>query len=245
MAVRNARGLPNDEGSVASTSGVPQHTTPNGARGNLTSINQWLNTTGRTLTTTMTYEDTGDVLTSSDPGGHQTQFSYADNFAGGQTPNAHAYVTTVTLPTTHSPNTQAHTTTAKSDINTGLMTDIGDQHGNQITYDCYSILRPLTINYPDGGKTSYTYYYESGIQTSMWIWTYLNAAIYSDFRQHLDSLGRVDRTAFWNAQSNWEMRDLCFDADGRQNFASYSYWGLHGPRGKYVPEQENPIPMTP
>src|SRR5207248_19813 len=69
-----------DESGLTGTSGVPQHVGISGSRGNLTSINQWVNTTGGYLTTSMTYEDTGNVLTSTDPGGHQTQFSYADNF---------------------------------------------------------------------------------------------------------------------------------------------------------------------
>jgi len=79
--------------------GVPQHVAISGSRGNLTSVSQWVDTTGTNLATTMAYEDTGNVLTSTDPGGHITQFSYVDNFTDLVNRNSHAYVTQVTCPT--------------------------------------------------------------------------------------------------------------------------------------------------
>jgi RHS repeat-associated protein len=203
------------------TSGVPRHIAISGSRGNLTSVNQWLNATGGTLPTNLTYEDTGNVLTSTDPGGHQTQFSYADSFAGGQTPNAHAYVTTATMPITHSPNLANHVITAKYDINTALITYTSDQNGNYTTYSYDSMLRPVQVNYPDGGKTVYTYY---GI-SSVWKWHYLDSTHYTDFRTDIDGLGRTDRTAYLNAEGNWDQQDTCFDADGRPQFTSYPYQG--------------------
>src|SRR5204863_6095668 len=49
--------------------------------------------------------------------------------------------------------------------------------------------RATRPNFPDGGKTSYTYYYVSNVLTQMWTWNYLDATNHTDFRQHVDSMG--------------------------------------------------------
>jgi RHS repeat-associated protein len=76
------------------------------ARGNPTQIQQWVN--GTYLTTSRTYDTTGQVLSSTDPAGNKTTYSYADNFFndnGSNPPQAYtpatptnAYLTGVTLP---------------------------------------------------------------------------------------------------------------------------------------------------
>src|SRR6185437_14286242 len=85
-----------DETAAATTSGVPMHAAITGSRGNLTTQSQWLDTTGANLSMIFTYDDTGNVLTSTDPSGHQTTFSYADNFSDGINRNSNAYLTKVT-----------------------------------------------------------------------------------------------------------------------------------------------------
>ena len=85
-----SQGFGYDETAVTPTSGVPQHVAISGSRGNLTSVSQWVDTTGTNLTTTMVYEDTGNVVTSTDAGGHVTQFSYVDNFTDTVNRNSHA-----------------------------------------------------------------------------------------------------------------------------------------------------------
>ena len=76
------------------------------ARGNPTQIQQWVN--GTYLTTSRTYDTTGQVLSSTDPAGNKTTYSYADKFFndnGSNPPQAYtpatptnAYLTGVTLP---------------------------------------------------------------------------------------------------------------------------------------------------
>jgi len=64
-----------DQTSAVVTSGTPQHVSPSGARGNLTSVNNY--TQGSTyLTKTMTYFDTGNVQTVTDINGAQTTYTY-------------------------------------------------------------------------------------------------------------------------------------------------------------------------
>jgi len=85
------------------SSGATQHdasySTSYTKRGNATSSKRWLNPGNTWLTTGNTYDDAGNVLTSTDPGGRQTQMDYTDNFSDGINHNAKAYVTRITLPT--------------------------------------------------------------------------------------------------------------------------------------------------
>jgi len=61
--------------TVTSTSGTPQHTTPSGSRGNISSINYY--TQGSTyLTKSYTYYDTGNVYVATDVNGAQTTYTY-------------------------------------------------------------------------------------------------------------------------------------------------------------------------
>ncbi|MGH3635982.1 MAG: hypothetical protein ACRDTS_18205, partial [Mycobacterium sp.] len=90
-----------DQTTPAGTSGVVQHTTPpEPSRGNLTTISRWLNT-GSPAVTTLGYDDTGQILSETDPNGNATAYSYADSFSGGGAPApTNAYVTAITPPTT-------------------------------------------------------------------------------------------------------------------------------------------------
>ena len=133
-----------DGAAATPTTGVPQHIAVTGARGNLTSVAPWLNT-GTIGATTYVYDDTGNVLSTTDSGGHTTSFAYG---------NANAFVTQTTMPATNSPNSASHIITATYDINTGLMTDSGDQNNQHTTYTYDNLWRPLTINYPDFGQAS-------------------------------------------------------------------------------------------
>jgi len=49
----------------------------------LTKHSQWLNTTGTTLDTTFTNDDTGQRLSATDPRGNTATYSYADSFSSG------------------------------------------------------------------------------------------------------------------------------------------------------------------
>jgi YD repeat-containing protein len=58
-----------DQGTPAPTAGVPQHSVSVSSRGNVTTVGHWLNTTGTNLNTTFSYDDTGNRLSMTDPGG--------------------------------------------------------------------------------------------------------------------------------------------------------------------------------
>ena len=78
----------------------PAYSTGYTTRGNITAANHWRNTDGAWLTTRNQYDDAGNVLSTADPLGHLTQFSYADNFTDGINHNGKAYVTQITYPAT-------------------------------------------------------------------------------------------------------------------------------------------------
>ena len=136
-----------DEYTPTVTNGVPQHVSITGSRGNLTSVRRWLNT-GQTLPMTLTYNDAGNLLTVTDPGNHTISGDYG---------NSNAYLTRVTYPFTSSPNSAQHFLNSTYDSNTGLLADSADQNNNHTTYSYDKRWRPLTINYPDGGQTSFAY----------------------------------------------------------------------------------------
>lgn len=211
-----------DETAVVATSGVPQHVAVSTPRGNLTSLNQWVNTSNTFLTTHFTYDDTGNILTRTDPGGHQVQFSYTDNFSDGINRNSDAYVTQVTQPDTHSPNLAHHTLRSQYDANTGLRVSAWDQNGNQtrMTYD--AMLRPQQINFPDGGQT--TILYDSVNQTHTE--TKIDATRTAFSYVLVDGYGRTSRTARANGETvPYDQQDVCYDSNGLIGFTSYPYQG--------------------
>jgi RHS repeat-associated protein len=209
-----------DESTPTPTSGVPQHGSPVSSRGNLTSVGRWLNTTNSNLNTIFTYDDTGNVLSTMDPGLHTTQFSYLDNFADGIGRNSMAYRTKTTKPDTHSPNLAHHVTTAQYDFNTGLPTAGVDENSQQTSFTYDSLMRPLQASFPDGGQTNFSY--PSVTQSVGQSKIDGTRSTYS--ATLLDNLGRPARTAKANGESlQYDLQDFCYDGNGRLNFQSYPY----------------------
>jgi len=86
------------------TSGIVDHSGSCNC-GNLTVQSQWLNSSGSTLTTNFTNDDTGQRLTMTDPRGNQTTYSYTDSYSSGTPPGpTNAYLTQVTHPQTSGVN---------------------------------------------------------------------------------------------------------------------------------------------
>jgi RHS repeat-associated protein len=145
-----------------------------GSRGNLTQKTQWANT-GSSPVTTYTYDETGQVLSITDPCGngtcadmtgtsHITTYSYADSYATGSSTcttsygpagNTNAYLTQVTLP---SANGVGDSECYSYDYTSGQLTGSKDQNTQLTTYS-YSdpFYRPTQVNYPDGGQVEVAY----------------------------------------------------------------------------------------
>jgi len=165
--------------SVTSVSNLPSGThdetnyaaTSTTARGNLTQKTRKLLTSGTSPSTTYTYDETGQVLSMTDPCGnatcsdmagtsHRTGYSYADSYttlSGGTnmpfTPasNTNAFVTQITDPL-------GYTRKFTYDYNNGQLTVSQDQNSERTTYIYNdSLARPTQVNYPDGGQIEYAY----------------------------------------------------------------------------------------
>lgn len=192
------------------SSGVPQHIAPSGVRANLTSIQRYLNLSTY-LTTTMTYEDTGSLLTSATPNG-TTTLTYDPSFV---------YLTGSQLPTPSSGVLIGGSATYDT-ANTGLAltaTDANSQVTSVSSYD--SMLRPTEMDYPDGGKTTFSYSPADLSQR-----TYQTSSSYSDSEILYDAYGRVSRVAVAdgaNGSAPWYLKDICYDANGNEAFVSYPY----------------------
>jgi len=208
-----------DVGSPAATSGITQHVAVSGSRGNLTSVHRWLNTNNTTLDTTNTFDDTGNVLTTTDPGSHKSSFTYGG--CNGTFP------TQTNLPDTSSPSLAHHTTFATYDCNTGRLATSADQN-NQVTKFFYdSLFRTTEVDYPDGGQTLTSYPDLNHVTVTGKI----DSSRTTSSTTVRDGYGRVSRTAVANGESTpYDQQDSCYDSNGRLSFRSYPYQG-NAPNG--------------
>lgn len=130
-----------DQTTPATTSGLTDHNSVSGNRGNLTTASQWMNSSGAAFTTTMTYDDAGTLLTSTDPNG-QTTYGHD---------SSDTFVTSTTPPTPSSG--VVLTTTATYDFSTGLLNSTTDPNGTQTVYKNYDAFgRPGEIDTLDSGN---------------------------------------------------------------------------------------------
>ena len=197
---------------VTSSSGVPQHVAVSGQRGNLTGMTQY-SSSGETLASSFTYEDTGSVLTSTTPNG-TANYSYDSTFV---------YATGLTPPTPSS-GVSLPTSLGYDTSHTGLPTSSTDPNTAQTGYKYADpLLRMTEIDNPDGGKTSV--FYRSTVQTG--IESYQNASTYADTEVQQDGYQRSSRVAVANGQSSnpWYQSDTCYDGNGNVTFTSYAYQG--------------------
>jgi RHS repeat-associated protein len=196
-----------DTTSLTPSSGVPQHIAAPGPRGNLTSVQSYASS-NTSLSSTMTYEDTGSILTAVTPNG-TTTYSYDPSFV---------YLTGETLPT---PSSGANISYGWSydTSNTGLpltSTDANSQVTHMSGYD--SMLRPTTENFPDSGQSSWSWSPTSTSQTIEH-----GTGTNGETATNYDAYGRMMRTATNDGSNGWYQQDTCYDANGNVQFRSYSY----------------------
>jgi RHS repeat-associated protein len=204
-----------DETTPTATSNVTQHVAVTGSRGNLTSIHQWLNAPNTTLDTVNTYDDTGDVLTATDPGGHQASFGYGCN---------NAYLTKITPPATST----SQQVSASYDCNTGRLSTATDQNGNVTSYFYDNMLRQTELDFPDQGKTltSYPNANQVTVQRTINSSACSSSTPCTSSTTLLDAYGRTSRTKTANGETTpYDQEDFCYDSNGRLGFKSYPYQG--------------------
>jgi RHS repeat-associated protein len=209
-------------------SGAIQHDTGFGTtyhtRGNVTAVSHWLNTTNSLLTTTSQYDDAGNILSTIDPKGNLTSFSFGDSWANtacapsGQTK---AFPTSVT-------NAKGQTTTSQYNFCTGTIASSTDPNHKttSISYDLLN--RPSQVNYPDGGSTGYCYSDDpnsscSGPMFSMVATTAVSQGASKITTMVYDGLGQVKQTQLNSDPSGTVYSDTVSDDQGRVVTTSNPY----------------------
>jgi RHS repeat-associated protein len=221
------------------SSGAAQHdsgfSTSYTTRGNATAMKHWLNTTGAFLSTVSTYDDAGNVPSTTDPGGHTTAFSYTDNFTDGVNRNAKAYITQTTLPTTSS---VSHISKRQYFYNTGLVAAAcgdnflpGTACNNTLappqsdyvktTYDI--INRPLVTTRGDGGQTTNCYSDtpssscpSGSAQISQTVTSSITPSLNKVDVSLLDGIGQVIQTKITSDTEGADIVDTTYDGIGRK-----------------------------
>lgn len=147
-----------DQTAVTATSGVPQHVSPTGSRGNLTTVSRWIS--GSTYaTSTTTYYDTGNVKVATDPGLHTTTFSYTDSWgdsACAPPANTQAFATQITNHLNQNTQLKYYQCTGQAYSARDPNDIANNRDGARFAYSD-SLDRPTEVDFADGGQTSNVY----------------------------------------------------------------------------------------
>ena len=204
-----------DETSPTSTSGIPQHTSVGGTRGNQTSTH--VSTGSGTLNTTTAYYDTGMPLSTIAQDGGQTSYQYD---------STQAFVTRTTLPTPSSGVSLSTSATFSATAGVALSAT-GMNSGDTVTVNQYDpLLRPTNVSLSNG--STITNSYNAGpYNPYQWLFTYrtLDSSRTAIDATQFDGYGRPNRLAVANGQSAnpWYQVDTCYDATGLVNFTPTAY----------------------
>lgn len=208
-------------GQQMQSSGAVQHNPNYGTgfttRGNLTAVSRWNNQSGSYLTTTNQYDDAGNLLSTIDPDGNQTSYSYSDSWAGAAcVPSgaSAAYRTKIT-------NAKGQFSTTTYYACTGTIGTTTDPNLKQTIYAYDSFDRPSRITFPDKGFKNYCY--SDDINGACYKSTLLfmgetdaiNSSGNLDTTTLYDGLGRVAQTQI-NSDPYGTISTLTeYDGDGR------------------------------
>jgi len=170
----------------------------NNFRGNLTQTSRGLKTgaTWSWLNTNFTYNDLGEILTSTDPLGHTTTNDYADNWASISNPqcvtstHTYAFSTTITDPLGHRLKHTYYSCTSlvgsEQDENDIQAVRVGTTYG----YDLMNRLTTKTV--PDGGSVAYVFN-DASLPYSVTQSTAVTASLSVVNTSVFDGLGRVQQ----------------------------------------------------
>jgi RHS repeat-associated protein len=177
------------------------------ARGNVTTVRRWLDTTGGWLETHAQFDQVGNPRKSWDALGRVAAVEYSATYH-------YAYptrtISPIPDPTGERGSTTALETTANYDFSTGLVTSQTDANSKTTSFQYNDALNRLTrIDRPDGGWTRHTYG-----PTYIETFTRLDASRELYTAQFADGLGRPSRSfALDNGQ--YQTSDTQYDGLGR------------------------------
>lgn len=232
-AVSNLPPGTHDETNYSYNSGTP--------RGNATTVTKLCLQSCANAVTTFKYDETGQVLSSTDACGnatcsdmsganHTTAFSYGDSYtvlSGGQN-SAYSYGFATDAFLTNITDALGHTQSFSYDFNNGQLTVLRDQN-NQTTSYLYndSFGRPTQTNYPDGGTTTLSYndspYSPSTPSPSVTTTKQINSSTNFVTLSALDGLGHAVRTEVTSDPQGTVYTDTAYDGLGRVYTVSNPY----------------------
>jgi RHS repeat-associated protein len=222
-----------DSTAITSTSGTPApnhdytgHGYTFTVRGNLTQTSRWLNSSGTWLNTTSTYDDLGNLRSTTDPNGNVTSYSYTDNFTDGINRNAQAFVTQVTHPVTSGVNhiekkqffwyTSLVAASCGQNFSSACANTFSPPQPDfvKLTYD--NMFRPLTITHGDGGSTTASYN-DLTLPLSMTATASITSSLNKVNTALFDDLYRLKQTQLTSDQQGTVFTDTTYDALGRKS----------------------------
>ena len=204
-------------------SGAVQHNANYGTafttRGNVTAVKRWRSEDNSWITTRFQYDDAGNIVSSTDPAGHTTTFSYADSWANTTcTPsggNAAAYVATIT-------NALSQRSASQYNSCTGTVASVTDAN-NQVTSFTYDYLgRLLQQTAPDTGQTTVTYA-DTAIPPTATTSVKLTGSASATSEVVYDGLGRVIQSQTTSDPGGTDYVDTTYDPLGRAYTVSNPY----------------------
>jgi RHS repeat-associated protein len=163
--------------------------------------------------TTHTYDQTGQMLSKTDPNGNITKYSYSDSFSDS-TPSSstNAYLTQITYPPTNGVNHIVNFSYALSD---GQLTASLDQNKQKTTYTYNDPLRRLTqTKFPDFGQTSVSYN-DAGPNPSVVTTTTITSSMNLISTVVMDGMGHAVQTQLNSDPAGVDFTDTTYDGLGR------------------------------
>ena len=186
----------------------------NTVRGNLTQVQRW-NGGSSYLTTTMSYDTTGQLRSTQDPALNSASFNYADAFYddnGGNPPPAHsgnpftnAYLTSINYPLSISESFGYYYATGQKESHTDL------NHNTTYFHYVDFFSRPTGTTFPDSGSVATTY--TGQIQSD--VYATVNASTTKHDEVLLDSLGRKSQRILVSDPSGSDTVDFAYNNSGQ------------------------------
>lgn len=235
-------------GGLTAVNGTSNHDDTNygtgfTARCNPTSIARLVSGTTY-LTTSLTYDTTGQILTGTDPAGNQTNFSYADNFykdtGDGTQPQSYspttptnAYLTQITSASVPAGSLISKTGYYWGTGKTALTTDPNNQTATAHFFD--SLDRSTSGQMPNGGWAAVTYASSDtqidsyvGITTAFSApWASCSSCLHT--QSALDGLGRPIHNYLVSDPDGQTTVDIVYDSNGRRQSVSHPYRSTSDP----------------
>ncbi len=216
-----------DETTPIATSGIPQHVSVSGARGNLTSVNTYTSSS-TFLTRKSSYYDTGTVSTTTDVNNAVTTYNYPVGTASCY--NA--------FPTSITEAISSLSTSATWNCTGGVQPTSVDENGQTttITYSDPYFWRRASIADPTGATTNFCYGLVSGgtcninaTQSESYL-TFNSNNSTVDTLTTLDGLGRLRTRQMRQGPSatNFDSVETDYDALGRPNRVTLPYSAAAG-----------------